>query len=130
MGLVMYRKINSVMVWATVATMLSGPANAFDKSQFVGKTKEYLLSCAGVPQRMMRSGKTEFYTYAHSRGSGGLVQMHNWGTFRTGFLNQRENGCQINFTIRGGKIVDANANWSGGLIAGPMSCNAIISNCE
>ena len=102
------------------AMLLSGAATAFEKEKFIGKTKTYLLSCAGVPSGTMQSGGAEFLTYEYSRGDGG---------FDDGY-RVRANSCRINFTIRKGKIVDATARSGGGLISGPMTCNSIVENCN
>jgi len=126
--------IRWIFVWAfLMPVLLSSPAQSFEKEKFIGKTKTYLLSCAGVPERAMKSGGTEFLTYSHSRGSSGVVTgfaNFGYGHYGPGFVSRREHTCQINFQIRNGRIVDATERWGGGFISGPMACNSIVENCK
>jgi hypothetical protein len=116
--------------FVAAALSLSQPAYAFQNGEFVGKSKAFLLSCAGVPQSAMNSEGVEYFTYTNSRSRGGTVTTQQFGNIVTGQVGMATDSCQINFAIKSGRIISSNARSSGGIFTGPMACERIVGSCR
>lgn len=113
--------------FALVFCALLSAEAAAQTGPLVGKTKAYLLSCAGIPSASMTSDGIEYFSYSTARSRGGTIHMNQWGH---GFMTSNSDACTITFQIRKGRIVSSTQKSSGGIFTGPMMCGRILSGCQ
>ncbi len=87
-------------------------ADAFQNARraLVGKTKENILECAGIPTRSAQSGSSEFLTYQSGGVSIKNSHTSGWGNRPSSFLSASQRtredhmSCEITFVINANKV--------------------------
>ena len=92
------------------------------KSALIGRTRGQILSCAGVPDRTITEGDTEYFTYTRD---GGTRTVDVYGTKVT-----KQRNCQVTIEFREGVVFRVIYSGStGGLLTKGEQCGYIVSNC-
>jgi len=127
-----------VLVVVAITTLLFGCASTKygradlakrAKVELVGKSKEYILMCAGVPMRSQQHENMEFMTYY----SGGDSDAYGAGTASSagaGAVSVKKRYCEVTFVLRDGVVEKVNyAGRTGGLITEGEQCAFVLENC-
>ena len=83
----------------------------------IGLTKQEVLYCAGMPERVTQYGGVEYLQYSHwqVRGSDGDTKTRN---------------CDVTISLTGGRVskVDYRGD-TGGLLTKGYTCSYIVEGC-
>ena len=108
-------------------------------SQMVGKTKEQVLACMGVPAGKAVEGATEVWSYNSGNGqtvgfgsssasvSGGRGYASGFGTSS---MVTEQRFCTVNVTMVNGRVDRLNyVDPTGGLLTQGEQCAFVLQNC-
>ena len=122
----MMRSLTKTTALVCVAAMTSGcgptkfgrASIAEDaQAQMIGLTKQEVLYCAGIPERVTQYGGIEYLQYSHwyVRGNDGDTDTRN---------------CDVTISLSGGRVskVDYRGD-TGGLLTQGESCYYIVKDC-
>lgn len=108
-----------------VIAMASGCANRYTEEglnkRFVGKSKSYLLGCAGAPSSQQKDGSQEFLTYETEAQSG------YYSGYQGGF---NTSSCRMNFTVMNGSISNVSFSSFGHWANPTQACDRMMGACN
>ena len=99
------------------------------KTGLVGISKGELLSCAGVPDKAMKSDGIEFLSY-RSGGEASFSANTFYGYNTTTLVNSSYRFCDITITLRDDKVQSVKySGKTGGLLTQGEQCAYVLQNC-
>jgi hypothetical protein len=110
-----------LLLWFAVNACVGQQANIASQARasLIGRTKEQILACMGVPPQQASTGYTEVWSYP----SGG--DTTTFGLAGTSYSMRRY--CVVNIVMSGGRVSTVNyAGRTGGLDA---QCAFAVKNC-
>lgn len=93
------------------------------QTKLVGITKSQLFSCAGVPDKSLVDGDTEYYSYSMSGNAGVVRVFSNAAVIRQG-------QCTATVEVVNGSVSSITYRAAGsGLLVQQESCGPIFAGC-
>jgi hypothetical protein len=100
------------------------------KVELIGKTKNDILMCAGVPVRSQHAGNIEFMTYYSGGDSNAYLAGNAGSSAGGGVVSVKKRYCEITFVLRDGLVEKVNyTGRTGGLITKGEQCAFVLKNC-
>ncbi len=98
--------------------------------ELVGKSKQDILMCAGVPLRSHKAQDMEFMTY-YSGGDSAAYVTGGSGTSAPGStVSTKKKYCEVTFVLRGDVVEKLSySGRTGGLITKGEQCAFVLENC-
>ena len=100
------------------------------KVELIGKSKEAILMCAGVPVRSQQVENMEFMTY-YGGGDSDAFFAGGAGSFAGGgVVSVKKRYCEVTFILKNGVVEKVNySGRTGGLITNSEQCAFVLQNC-
>jgi hypothetical protein len=109
------------------------------KAQMIGKSKEQVLACMGIPNNKAVEGATEVWSYnsgngyteGTSVGSATLNRGYGYASlFGSSSSVSQSRFCTINVTMASGRVQQLNYTGpTGGLLTEGEQCAFVLQNC-